>query len=83
MSFIRDLKDGILDDGEHVAISQRDFDTLDDYTQSSPTAPSLGRIWKKNFHWSGPPANWFVCYTFPDDVGDSWTAQRPALVVSP
>lgn len=43
-----------------VMLDQQTFDDIADYTQSSPTSPSPGRIYKKNLHWSGPPSNWFV-----------------------
>lgn len=74
--------DLILDDPECVVITRAAFDQLQDYTRSQPTGPSTGRIWKKNFHWSGPPDNWFICLVgLPDGEPGLPIFQRHAEIV--
>lgn len=69
--------------GGEFHLTQEIFDNIADYTQSMPTGPSPGRIYKKNLHWSGPPSNWhiYVCWRdkeYPDAV--SHTPLRAVII---
>lgn len=54
-----------------VQLSQQTFESLADYTRSSPTAASPGRIYRKNLGWPKEmPDNWFIylVVSYEDDV---------------
>lgn len=74
--------DAIASDGDNVVIRRDVFEQLADYTRSHPTAPSSGRIFRKNLHWSGPPDNWFVYICWGDgDTDGVWNRGMKALIV--
>lgn len=56
------------------------FRRIGDYTQSQPTSPSPGRIYKKNLHWSGPPTNWWV-YLCEKSKMEGYVDHRPLRLV--
>jgi hypothetical protein len=39
-------------------VTQRVLDALDDYTNSLPTSPSAGRVYKKNWGWKRASSEW-------------------------
>jgi len=83
INYLKEVPPGsYLADRMCVVLEQAVFDKLSDYTRSSPTGASVGRVWKKNLHWSGPPANWFVyiCDVDPND-GHKFYYGRPVLLV--
>lgn len=83
IQYLKDVPKGsFLSSRECVVIEREVFERLSDYTRSSPTGASVGRVWKKDLHWSGPPSNWFVyiCDVDPND-GRKFYYGRPALLV--
>lgn len=58
--------------------TRRMFKALASYDSSTPTAPSDGRIYKRNFNWrnahKGEPGNWWV-YLVKDDPKDGGKSQ--------
>lgn len=79
----RDVAPGeMLRDDKHCVITRAALESIADYTQSRPTGPSPGRIYRKNLHWSGPPSNWFV-YICEPDAEPGFTLHRglPVLLV--
>lgn len=69
-------------DANHYLVTKEVFDQIGCYTRSMPTGASSGRIYRRDEHWSGPPANWFiyVCFTDPEK-GCIEHRGKPALVV--
>ena len=58
------------EDADNYYITQRQFDSILDYTRSQPTAPSPGRVYKKNLGWLPQHHdNWFmyICRRAWDD----------------
>lgn len=60
------------------------FDSIGDYTQSQPTGPSAGRIYRKNLDWRPDhPDRWYlyICRADPEDP--KFTLHHPfkALIV--
>lgn len=81
--YVKDLPpDSFVYDDQVCLITLEAFDAIADYTRSQPTGASPGRIYKKNLHWSGPPANWFIYVCVPDGR-PGWTQHdgRPAIIV--
>lgn len=72
--YMKDLPPGTLSYDDQRCLIMRDtFDMLDDYTRSFPTAPSVGRVWKRNFGWSPDMEdNWFI-YVSREPEGDEET----------
>ena len=67
---------------QHVLIVTPDlFRRIGDYTQSKPTSPSPGRIYKKNLHWTGPPSNWWV-YLCEPSTEEGYVDHRPLRLVT-
>lgn len=64
------LHDPLARRSREVLLDQRTFDAIGDYTRSTPTSPSAGRVYRRNLHWSGPPSNWFVYLVVDDPGGD-------------
>lgn len=64
-------KDAFIRRSEKAIILTREiFDQLSDYSRSQPTAPSVGRVYKKNLGWpTDMPDNWYYyeCIRDPDD----------------
>ena len=65
----------------HIVITLDAFLSIGDYTRSQPTAPSPGRVYKKNLHWTGPPSNWFVYVCEADPAEEGWTFHHPYAVI--
>jgi hypothetical protein len=56
-------------------VTQRVFDAIGDYTNSLPTAPSSGRVYKRNQGWSRVRKEWDAALTqwgFTEDKPDEW-----------
>ena len=60
-----------------IVITPEAFESIGDYTQSMPTHASPGRIYRKNWHWSGPPSNWFVYICWRDPADEKFTLHFP------
>lgn len=84
VNYLKDVPlDAIALDADTVVLREDIFYQLADYTRSFPTAPSPGRIWRRNLHWSGDPSNWFVYITYGDttEPGTCWNRGRPVILV--
>lgn len=82
-TYVDDVAELFVYDDQVCLITQAAFDRLSDYTRSQPTSPSPGRIYKKNLHWTGPPANWFVYVCALDPADPTWVLHhgRQAVIV--
>jgi hypothetical protein len=74
----------IFEDETHYLTTQSTFDDIADYTQSRPTGPRPGRVYKKNHGWPiTMDDNWFVyvCRAAPDEPGAVDHFGKPVLLV--
>jgi hypothetical protein len=81
IDYLKDVPAGALlvnKERNEVAVLRSTFDRIGDYTRSQPTAPSPGRIYRKNFGWpSSMDDRWFVYVVEQDPNDDGWVFQYP------
>ncbi len=82
--YLKEVEDSIElkwdDDAEkrYILLDEATFEGIGDYTRSSPTGPSPGRIYKKNFGWApNTPDNWWVYITERDPEDDEYVLHHP------
>lgn len=67
--------------GKEIVIERPAFESINDYTGSLPTAPSAGRVYRKNFNWrADEPALWFVFVVDNDPIDTKFQLHRPYRV---
>jgi hypothetical protein len=63
--------------GRMVQMSRATFERIGDYTRSSPTSPSAGRIYRKNLGWPDHMEdNWFVYIVVDEPPGTAPVCKR-------
>lgn len=90
--YLKDVPDGDItfvgrlhdddDLGTFVEITSHTFWRIGDYTRSQPTAPSPGRVYRKDLMWSDPEnPNWFIYICMRDPNDPACTLHVPHKVV--
>ncbi len=94
-NYVKDLpKDACIFDDLIIPVENRQaliprviFEEIGDYTQSLPTSPSPGRIYRKALNWpalynkSGEDPNWWVYVTKRDPDDPKYVLHHPFKVV--
>lgn len=72
----------IVRDETHALMDKATFDRLDEYSSSMPTAPSVGRVWKRRVPWqtSRPLVCWQLGEVVDRDETFVYFAWRTILV---